>query len=140
LRRFALDEPASQVQPPLPGLGVRGASWRANEQLPDYRLALGREGPEHSGLHGHDAPPQDRHPQADQDALDHVDGGVARRSRRRQEEHAQCDSLGGADTEQAMGDLGQHAGAVTGAIVRGSAPMGETRDGRERHREDVGGT
>ncbi len=57
----------------------------------------------------------------------------------RQEEHAQRDALHGSNAEQAVGDLGQDAGAVAGFVVRGGPAMGEPGDGREGHRQDVAG-
>ncbi len=55
----------------------------------------------------------------------------------RQKEHAQRHALDGSDTKQAVGDLGQDAGAVAGLVVRRGAAMGEPGDGREGHRQDV---
>src|SRR5437667_306679 len=138
LRGAALDHAAREVEPALPRRRIQRARWRSNEQLANRRLAGTGERAEYGRVDRHDAPAEHRHAEADQRLLDELDGAVEGRAWGRQKEHAERDALAGSDTQQFVWDLREDAGAVARVVVRGGAAVRESRDGRERHAEDVG--
>ena len=134
----ALDHAAREVQAALPRGRIERARRRADEQLANGRLAGAGERAEHGRVHRHDAPAKHRHAQAGERFFDDFDGAVESGAGRRQEEHAERDALTRGHAEQLVRDLCENAGAVARMVVRGGAAMGESRDGRQRHAEDVG--
>src|SRR2546426_2766180 len=131
-----LDHAAREVETPFPHLSIPRTGRRTNEDLPDRRLARRRERAEDGVIDGHDPPTEYRHAESDENGLNQVNGGITATSGRRQEKHAERHALHRPDAEQAVGGLGQEAGAAAGLVGRGSAAAGEPRDGGESDRQD----
>ena len=133
----ALDDAAREVQAALPRGRIERAGRRSDEQLANGRLAGAGERAEHGRVDRHDAPTEHGHAEAGERLFDDLDGAAEGRARRRQEEHAERDALTRRHAEQLVRDLGEDAGAVAGVVVRSGAAVGESRHGRQRHRQDV---
>jgi hypothetical protein len=137
---------AGEVERPLPGVVILGRHRAADEQLPDGGAAGARQGTQGDGIDGDFAPPQKRDAVSFQDLFCETHGPAHRLMVRWQEEEPDAEGLPrlkpesetiSLSVEEAVGNLGQEAGTVTGVVGRGRAAMRYPCHGLQRHPHDL---